>query len=605
MKKLSHLAIPLVTLLAIAGLWLVLRWVDRTHQTRGAQPAAASTARLIDEDAALFVHLPDLNTFAREWETADFPKLGVTDGLAVILREFLSELPIHATWKQRWRQCQALQMQQIAFAISLAPTKLEGILLFRSPHDSLSLWSTLIDDWHGADSVYEQTDEREGIVYRTAVAAESQWVHARWEDWHCLATDSALIERALARLRKVPAPSSLADQPAFQQCLQSLQNNYVVLSYLARDTPDDGNLTSTPRRRLAKIQHTLTKAHARAAAFTAHVRQGELYEESSLLTVQPPQATSPPTAFDFEVTLGLTSPNTLVYASANQGESAVRRYLLERYTKRWEGLAQPELMALTQRWEQHFTGTCSLQLEPMLEPNGSPTGNEALAAIVAFTVRDHEHVERDLATLATARGSGILRSPTGTYLLDPALLPPALANLVDDVHLHPSNGLLIISDQLEGLQQVRRRYHLETLQRREDFQRAFKLLPAPETGLVFLDSQALLQRGHDALRHPLIFATFWLGVRSQTHLRFDLDQLALPPHPSTILVRPTMATWRPTVHGYHQTALGTLSPLQWLLGGGTLLAVIDQAFLESAPIDDADGFVTPMIEQELLDMIEP
>jgi hypothetical protein len=52
-------------------------------------------------------------------------------------------------------------------------------------------------------------------------------------------------------------------------------------------------------------------------------------------------------------------------------------------------------------------------------------------------------------------------------------------------------------------------------------------------------------------------------------------------------------------------SVGTVSPVQWLVGVGAIISSIDKRFLSTKPSIEEDSFTPPAIEEELLDMIEP
>ncbi|MFT4641224.1 MAG: hypothetical protein ACI8T1_004561 [Verrucomicrobiales bacterium] len=610
MKVLSRLRYVLLTMVLMVLLWTMLVWLNETHQDIGAQARATNVARLVDANTALFVHVPDLTTAHDSFGSADFTKLGIHDGMSAIAKQILRDIPDLIHLSKHWDQCQSLNITEATLTVTPETDRLTVLTLFRTEGDPAALWESCVGRWKAkSDQAEDHIEERDGVRYRYLTDTDRKLIQSSWGGWHFVSNDEAMLKRAMARLRAERPANALSEHEVFQQSLVPLQSDYLVLSYISQSEAEISSQASKGRQRFDKIHQNLRRFHARSTARTATVKRGHMIEEAFVVTdsQNAEEETGPSTSSITEATLPLTSPQTLAYATADLGSQRIRQFLLGQFVKRWEGAEVPAMQQVAAVWKTHFTSTWSLQLEP-IEPRATEESmpeNDPLATILAFVLNDEAKVKANLETLSQTEGSGIKKSSLQTYVLEHGLLPSVLTNLLEEVHLHVEHGLLIVSDRVQGIHQVARRWNLkQDLKQRSDFFKLLSSLPKPGAGLSFIDSESLLIRGSEALQHPLVIATLWMALHGNTPLEINLNQLARS-LTANVPIAPTVATWQRTSQGYLESSIGTLSPLQWAIGGGAIIAAIDKAFLDRTPITDTDNFASPAIEEELLQMMEP
>ena len=175
---------------------------------------------------------------------------------------------------------------------------------------------------------------------------------------------------------------------------------------------------------------------ARAIAITYTNESGLLREDFSILPSHPP--TLKLTRADKDAlqdqALALTSTHTLIYAAAPMGGHRFTRFLFRQFQNRWMAENLPDLHPIAGNWESGFEGSWAIMLEPLKNPTAhQPSPNGSMAAILAFPLRNAEATRQALNILSLTSGSGTHESDTQTYTLDPALLPPALVNLLHDL----------------------------------------------------------------------------------------------------------------------------------------------------------------------------
>lgn len=594
------------TLLVI--LWSVLYWLNQTHESVGARDRVATIGRLLDADTTLMVHIPDVHQAHQSLAGSHFAQLGIHRGLGAITKQIIDEVPQLRQWRDYWKQFQEMEITDAAIAVTEQADRRHFLTLFYCEASRNPAWEPQAVWWHESSPevpLEEIREERDGVEYIRVARDDCEFVYARWEGWHLSSNEPNVLDRALSRLKSGQHLHSLAQQTAFQQSVAPLRSDYLALAYAGQEGSKSGEKDSAGQHHAGKIQRLLNGLDARSMALSLNVQDGQMIEDTMIVAATLPDA-DVELPFPLAATLPLTSPRTLAYFTANTGADSFHQFIFRPYLKRWAASGNEELEKIAEIWETRFGPVWALQLEPIeILSSSQPMETEPLATLLAFAAKDPGALHSHLETLATTRGSGIRRSATGTFILDHALLPSSITNLLDEVHLHIEHGLLFVSDQVRGIHQVCRRWHLgQDLKQRPDFQKLLGRLPEPELGLGYLDAQQLLRRTSEALQHPLVFATLWMGIRSQTHLKIDLHRLTTSLD-TEMLILPTLATWQRIPHGYRQWSQGTLSPAQWAWAGSTIVTTIDKTFLEPAPLTETDTFAAPPLEQELLRMMEP
>lgn len=601
MNVVSRFRYLILTVLLLALLVGLLVWLNETAAEAGAWRRVAEVARLVDEEALTFIHIPDINSAALSYNSSYFTEFGFDHTLAAAINHLAptrTTLSIRDTFPHL-NEWQSMNVQDFT-----ATTITSGKLTFFHTNAPDSRVRTLIGKtWSpGRSSSTDIFSELlKGRRYHHFQRSDAEIIVTHEPPWHFIATNRDLLEKSLTRLQTQIPIKSLSTESRFEQALISLPNSYQALAYLR---PQPASATETASFTLFSKFH---KLQSRAIAITYTNESGLLREDFSILPSHPP--TLKLTRADKDAlqdqALALTSTHTLIYAAAPMGGHRFTNFLFRQFQNRWMAENLPDLHPIAEKWESGFEGSWAIMLEPLKNPTAhQPSPNGSMAAVLAFPLRNAEATRQALNILSLTSGSGIHESDTQTYTLDPALLPSALVNLLDDIHLSVSSGMLLVSDQIDGIIQVnQQRLNGTHLNKRQDFQRLSGRLPSPSAGLLFIDSQNIIRRSSEALRHPLVAATLWLGQRGQTTPPFDLKPWQQASS-SEAGILPTLAVWTPTEDGYRQASLGTVSPAQWLLGVGAIMSSIDKTFLETKP-NIKESFKTLPIEEELLEMIEP
>lgn len=598
-SRFRYLILTVLLLALLAGLLL---WLNETEADASAWRRATEVARLVDEEALTFIHMPDVTSATLAHKSSHFSELGFTQTLASAINHLSPEFPqlsIRDTFPhlEEW---QAMNVKDFT-----ATTNTSGNLTFfyaETPDDNVRALVRKTWSLERSTSTENFSDLFKGRRYHHLQTGDTEIIVTHEHPWHFIATNRDLLEKSLTRLQNQASIKSLSSEPRFEQALVPLPNSYEALAYLRLQPVSN---TETESSSFFARVHDL---QSRALAITYTNESGLLREDFSIL-----RSTSPvvdPTTTDQDVlrarTVALTSPHTLIYAAAPSGGNRLTNFLFRQFRNRWMAENLPALHPIAEDWADSFTGSWAMLLEPLKDPTANqPSQNGSMAAVLAFPLKNAVATEQALSTLSQTSGSGVHASNSQTYTLDTALLPSTLVNLLEDIHLSFASGMLIVSDQMDGIVQVvQQQLDGPHLDERKDFQRLASSLPTPSAGLLFIDSQNIIRRSTEALSHPLVAATLWLGQRGRATPPIDRDpwQLASA-SPGSIL--PTVAIWTPTEGGYRQVSVGTVSPVQWLVGVGAIISSIDKRFLSTKPSIEEDSFTPPAIEEELLDMIEP
>lgn len=598
-SRFRYLALTALLLALLAGL---LVWLNETEADAGAWRRVAEVARLVDEDTLTFIHIPDVNSAALAFQSTHFSEYGFDHTLAAGISHLAPSPPPLSIrnispYLKDW---QSLNVKDF----TSTSTSTERLTFFQTEASDEDVRALIGKTWSPGSSTTEVFSELvRGIRYHHLRRGGTDIIMTHERHWHFIATDQPLLEQSLTRLETQTPIKSLSSEPRFEQTLISLPCSYEALAYLSHPP-----VNASGAEKLSFLGKFYQR-QSRAIAITYTNENGLLREDLSLLPTHPPTGnpaiSSTATAFQ-DQTLSLTSSHTLIYSAAPLGGHLFTNFLFRQFQNRWMAENSPSLHPIAANWENGFTGSWAIMLEPLKNPSsGQPSQNGSMAAILAFPLRNAEATQKALEKLSLTSGSGIHASDTQTYTMDTALLPLALVNLLDDIHLSVVSNMLLVSDQRDGITQVsQQRLSGPHLPERLDFQRLSGSLPEPSAGLLFIDSQNILRRSSEALRHPLVAATLWLGQRGQATPPFGLKPWQLASSSQGDIL-PTLAVWALTEDGYQQVALGTVSPVQWLLGVGAIMSSIDQTFLDSKPNIEEDSFNALPIEEELLDMIAP
>lgn len=609
-SRIAYLALVTVLLALLANL---LTWLHRMHGQHHALETASKAAALLAPETPALLHVPDLQQARERLASANFAQLGVHQGLRHLLSQLLQEFPELHFWEPWLRRGAALPLSELTVAQLPGEPQSGVVVLFQTTaaEDGRALWNSLIDFWppmEETETRARQTTTHRGVEIQQVASPTHCLEYATWDGWHGISNRRGALEETLARWHGLqsqkPLPSLLTET-RFAQSLTSLKSRYLSLTYLAAEPGADAD----PAQPSLPLTESLSHFDWNNAAQTLTVANGQLVEELVALTGSPQSAGTPAAAApstSFELTRSLTSPNTLFFVTSHLASPSMRNHLLRPFHQRWAGSEDATVARIAEQWHDAFLPHWSLQLEPVEHLDAAAEDHQPVATLAAFALKPEHHLQAALETLADTRGSGIARSQTGTFQLRQALLPHPLRHWVKAVHLQVRDDFLVLSDDARGLHQVLRKGKgTPTLEQHREFRRLRKRLPAPQAGLAFLNAHVLLSRGKEALQHPLVFATLWMGIHSQTNLDIDLKTLARSLR-MDLPVLPTVATWQQTDHGIHMSSRGTLSPSQWALAGGVILKAIDSTFLEAATLtENSDSFTPPPIEQELLRMMEP
>lgn len=580
----GYLRIPylLLTAIGIAMLGWALIWLNQRQVDAGAWRQASVAARLIDEEALAFIHTPDLVAALQAFETSHFSNLNLERPASLVLKRLLPEIFTLPSKEQ------LAEMAVQNLSLSLVPGKqgFEMIVALQTETDEEKLRAWVQTSW-GTPGEETFSELRGGTRYHYITTKKGAFISAKAKDWQFIATERSLIERALTRLQSETDIGTLSTDTYFEQALKPLRSSYEVLAYVR----PSGTITATEANSTDKVSlpQRLNQLPVTAVAAAFSNERGLLHEEISLLPKDPQHARPPqPNGPSHAAMLALTSTETLIYASANQGGQAIQRYLFQEFHRRWLIGDVPILRQVSEAWEESFNGSYAVILEPLRDPaSRTSKANGSMAVILTFPLTDEVTMRQHLETLSETSDSGFQRSAAETYSLSSALLPTALANSLQEIHLSVHSGWLIISDHALGLSQVTQALGFDevaTLTERDDFERLSNRLPDPEAAMLFIDTESVLRRGVEAVQHPLVKATLWLGMRGSS----STNLLELFPwktfNSGSDLIQPTLAVWEyGKTNGLHQESLGTLTPGQWLLGADSILSALDDTLLDAQP----------------------
>ncbi len=582
-------------------LFSLLHWLDHNAIETGAAKRVLPVATLLDDQTPWLWHVPKVNEAFDSVKASDLGRLWQTSALPqTVIEPFagLPEMETLAAFSEAWL---ALDARDLGVALREGQDGLEILVIFRSSRDVSAVWdrcrSWFSEKWQSDENASHWED---AVHYQFIGTAPQQLVQARWEDWIITGTKPAWVRRVVSHLlADHPPTASLGHCQTFQKALSTLPRDYVSLVY-GRPKQQEPPQTEPPTflsalpvaTRLQELQKAVTGAGLDGFAVTSSIRRGRLIDQAILLGPKPADLS------DSEISLpiDLTSPETVTFFAGKMGGGEIRRQIMGPVMEHWkaEGIATAPLAA-------GFGNTWSLQLEPVTHAESERT---ELAVIASFQLQNPSACARWIQQLAQDPRAAVTQSAVETYTIDGNQFPEPVPSLLPEINVRVHGDLLLLADDAQGLHQVARRRELGNhLNDRADYRRMIRQMPRPEWGLGFIDSEQLLDHSYRALQHPLILATLWMGIRSQTDLEFDLARL---PRTADLEVEiiPTVISMNPSDQGWKMFSMGSIGPIQWLGGGRALAAFMDKTLLEPVPTALEDQFTAPALEQELMDMID-
>lgn len=584
----------------------LFHWLSRDREESGAWERAYRVASILPENVVFLHHVPDVRGARADWSDADSWRVWQAPAVAAFLEEPLSGVEEASLIHDAWARGLDLAPTEAFLASSLdaqeRPQLLAGVYREHLPSSTDPAWEA-IREWltaHLGEAEPLETREHGEFTERFDDGKRTL-ILARHGHWCFLGNRREPIDDLLKRLHGANEGTGgrLADSPLFARALRGLPGDYASATFIRRDrghhgppTPEEEIAGATEPgwwRHFCAASEALGEAGISAMGLTSSVRDRKMVGFGTLLTEGSTEQSATPERTG--KTLQLTSPDTLMYFATSLRPAKACARLLGASRSAPAG---PDHPIFQESW---FHPEWSLQLEP------ATRGRTALVA--SFTLSRPDALERFLEARATDPSGGIQKESLNLYTLRADHLPAPWHDLVGRLYVLRHAQLLVISNDRAILPELRRRWMTKgkTLESRTDFQRLQRQLPEGDVALGFVDSRRLLASAYEAVRHPLVIGALWMSVRSQTNLAVDFDKLPRTEAVAAELT-PTMVVVQRTASGYAEASVGSLSPGQWLLGGGLVTAFVDHTLLQPLPKAVRDPFVTPLETMELKAQLE-